>query len=88
MYSPINSLRKRRFNRHPGEGRGPRPAQVIDYAEGVGTGLRRCGGKFELFRDSLKHLKRFQVALERVESKTDELIIRMGHLEVATASTK
>ena len=36
----------------------------------------------------LEHLKRFQVTLERVESKTDELIIRMGHLEVATAATK
>lgn len=36
----------------------------------------------------LEHLKRFQVTLERVESKTDELIVRMGHLEVATASTK
>lgn len=36
----------------------------------------------------LEHLKRFQVTLERVESKADELIIRMGHLEVATASTK
>ena len=39
--------------RHPGDGRGPRPAEVSDYAEGVGTGLRRYGGKFEFFRDSL-----------------------------------
>ena len=31
----------------------------------------------------LEHLKRFQATLERVESKTDELIVRMGHLEVA-----
>ena len=36
----------------------------------------------------LEHLKRFQATLERVESKTDELIVRMGHLEVATAATK
>ena len=36
----------------------------------------------------LDHLKRFQATLERVESKTDELIIRMGHPEVATAATK
>ena len=36
----------------------------------------------------IEHLKRFQVTLERVESKTDELIVRMGHLEVATAATK
>ena len=36
----------------------------------------------------LEHLKRFQVTLERMESKTDELIVRMGHLVVATASTK
>jgi ubiquinone biosynthesis protein UbiJ len=35
-----------------------------------------------------EHLKRFQSTLERVESKTDELIVRMGHLEVATAATK
>ena len=49
----IGGVGKRRFNRQPGEGRGPRPAQVIDYAEGVGTGLRRYGGKFKLFRDSL-----------------------------------
>ncbi len=58
--TPVGGLRKRRFNRHPApvctgvtSGRGPRPAQVIDYAEGVGTGLRRYGGKFELFRDSI-----------------------------------
>ena len=49
----IASLGRRRFNRHPGGGRGPRPAQVVDYAEGVDTGLRRYGGKFELFRVSL-----------------------------------
>ena len=36
----------------------------------------------------IEHLKRFQVTLERVESKTDALIVRMGHLEVATAATK
>ena len=36
----------------------------------------------------LDHLKRFQTTLERVESKTDELIIRMGHPEVATVATK
>ena len=50
-----SDLVKRRFNRHPGEGRGSRPTQVVDYAEGVGTGLRRYGGKFELLRDSLGH---------------------------------
>ena len=36
----------------------------------------------------IEHLKRFQVTPERVESKTDGLIVRMGHLEVATAATK
>ena len=33
-------------------------------------------------------MKHFQATLERVESKTDELIIRMEHLQVATAATK
>ena len=42
----------------------------------------------ENIEQMLEHLKRFQATLERVESKTDELIVRMGHLEVATASTK
>jgi hypothetical protein len=36
----------------------------------------------------LEHLKRFQTTLERVEAKTDEMIVRMGHLEVSTAATK
>ena len=51
------NLGKHRFNRHPGEGRGPRPWQVIEHAAGVDTGRLspRCrpgryGGKFELFR--------------------------------------
>ncbi len=36
----------------------------------------------------LEPMKRFQTTLERVESKTDEMIVRLGHLEVATAGTK
>jgi hypothetical protein len=35
----------------------------------------------------LEHLKRFQATLERVESKTDALIVRVDHLEVATTVT-
>lgn len=36
----------------------------------------------------LEHLKRFQATLERVENKVDELIIRVGHLEVAMGGVK
>ena len=36
----------------------------------------------------LEHLKRFQATLERVENKVDELIIRVGHLEVAMGGAK
>ena len=36
----------------------------------------------------LEHLKRFQVTLERVENKVDELIVRVGHLEVAMGAVK
>ena len=56
----VLGLGKHRFNRHPGEGRGPRPWQVIEHAAGVDAGrlsprcrLGRYGGKFELFRVSL-----------------------------------
>ena len=54
--SGLSGLGKRRFNRHPGEGRGPRPTQVIDHAEGMDTEHQRYGGKFAFFRVSLDEL--------------------------------
>ena len=40
-----------------GEGRGPRPTQVVDFAEGVDTGHQRYGKKFELISVSLSGTK-------------------------------
>lgn len=36
----------------------------------------------------LEHLKRFQAGQDRIESKLDEIVMRLGQLEVATASIK
>ncbi|MDP1526271.1 MAG: hypothetical protein Q8M20_10715 [Rhodocyclaceae bacterium] len=36
----------------------------------------------------LEYLKRFQTGQDRIESKLDEVVIRLGQLEVATASVK
>jgi hypothetical protein len=36
----------------------------------------------------LEHLKRFQSGQDRIESKLEEIIHRLGHLEVGTSSTK
>jgi hypothetical protein len=36
----------------------------------------------------LEHLKRFQAGQDRIESKLEEIIHRLGHLEVGTSSTK
>ena len=41
------------MNRHPGDGRGPSPTQVVDFALGVDTGHQRYGEKFELFSVSI-----------------------------------
>ncbi len=36
----------------------------------------------------LEHLKRFQAGQDRMEKKLDEIILRVGHLEIGMASTK
>lgn len=36
----------------------------------------------------LEHLKRFQAGQERIERKLDEIVIRVGHLEVGVAGVR
>ena len=36
----------------------------------------------------LEHLKRFQAGQDRIESKLDEIVMRLGQLEIASASIK
>lgn len=36
----------------------------------------------------LEHLKRFQAGQDRIESKLDEIVMRIGQLEIASASIK
>jgi len=36
----------------------------------------------------LEHLKRFQAGQDRIEAKLDEVIMRLGQLEIASASIK
>ena len=67
--SGFAGLEKHRFSRHPFDARAPRPAQVIDYAKGVDTGLRPYGMKFEYFRVSSGCTKHRALTLERVPVK-------------------